>query len=115
MKKFVIIILSFTLISCVKNNVNAEFIEIKDNIARFDVVNTSNKDIEKLTFEIKYFDNLDNILLIDTIDYQNSKKYFSAKTPFLKANDETFFVQSIPNNCKKAAIKVLEIDYLDNN
>ena len=112
MKKFVLIILSFTLISCAKNNVNAKFIEIKDNIARLDVVNNSDKDIEKLTLEIKY---LDNILLIDTIDYQNSKKYFSAKTPFLNANDETFIVQSIPNNCKKAAIKILEIDYLDKN
>jgi len=115
MKKFALIILSFTLISCVKNNVNAKFIEIKDNIARFDVVNNSNKDIAKLTFEIKYLDNLNKILLIDTVDYQNSKKYFSAKTPFLNANDETFIVQSIPNNCKKAAITVLEIEYLDKN
>lgn len=115
MKKIVLLISSFILISCVNDNVNAEFTEIKNNIARFDIVNNSNKDIGKITFEIKFLDNLDNILLIDTLDYQMSKEYHKDKIPFLKANDKTFIVKSIPNNCKKANIKILKIDNIDGN
>jgi len=115
MKNSWILIFVITLISCKNHNVKAEFIEIKDNIARFDIINMSNKDIEKMTFEIKYLDNLDKILLKDTIEYQMSKEYFKDKTPFLKANDKTFIVQRVPNNCKKADIKILEVDNINKN
>lgn len=115
MKNLWILIFVITLISCKNHNVKAEYIEIKDNIARFDIINKSNKDIEKITFEIRFLDNLDKILLTDTIEYLMSKEYFKGKTPFLKANDKTFIVQSIPNNCKKADIKILEVDNIDEN
>lgn len=115
MKNLWILIFVITLISCKNHNVKAEYIEIKDNIARFDIINKSNKDIEKITFEIRFLDNLDKILLTDTIEYLMSKEYFKDKTPFLKANDKTFIVQSIPNNCKKADIKILEVDNIDEN
>jgi hypothetical protein len=110
MKKISLLITAFILISCVNDTVNTKFVEIKNNIARFDIVNNSNKDIEKITFEIKYLDNLNKLLLIDTVDYQMSKESQKEKRPFLKANDNTFIVQSVPDNCKKANIKVLEID-----
>ncbi len=42
-----------------------------------------------------------------------SKEYYNSNTPFLKANDKTFIAQSIPNECKKAAIKILKLDYID--
>ena len=113
MKNLWILIFTFTFISCKNHNVKAEYIEIKDNAAWFNIVNKSKKDIEKITFEIKYLDSLDNLLLTDTIEYSVSKQYFKDNTPFLKANDKTFIVQSIPRDCKKAAIMILELENID--
>lgn len=113
MKKYLIVVFSLILISCIKNKVNAEFTEIKDNIARFDIVNNVDKDIKKITFEIKYLDELDNLMFTDTVSYQMGKGNEKVIAPFLKANDKNFIVQNIPDNCKKAAIKILEIDEIE--
>ena len=43
-----------------------------------------------------------------------SKESNKGKTPFLKANERTFIVQSIPDKCKKADIKILEVGNLGN-
>jgi len=110
MKNLWILIFTFTFISCKNHNVKAEYIEIKDNAAWFNIVNKSKKDIEKITFEIKYLDSLDNLLLTDTIEYSVSKQYFKDNTPFLKANDKTFIVQSTPSDCKKAVIVILALE-----
>lgn len=63
MKNLVYIILTILLISCKNEKVNTKFIEIKDNVARFDIRNNSNKDIYKITFEIKFLDKSENVLL----------------------------------------------------
>lgn len=98
------------MFSCENNNVEVEFIEIKNDIARFDIVNNSNKDIRKISFEIRFLDNSNKLLLIDTLVYQMSKEYQKVNIPFLKANEKTFVAQGIPNNCKRADIKVLKIE-----
>ena len=48
MKNLWILIFTFTFISCKNHNVKAEYIEIKDNAAWFNIVNKSKKDIEKI-------------------------------------------------------------------
>jgi len=113
MKKNLILISSYVLISCANDHVQARFIEIKNDVARFEIENNSHKDIERICFEITYLDDTAAILLIDTLDYQKSKEYQGDKTPFLKAKDKTFFVQRIPNNSIKAEIKILEIENSD--
>lgn len=97
---------------CTGESITSEFIEIQNNIARFDVVNNSNKDVGKITFEVRFPDPSNRVLLKDTVSYQMSNEYPKENLPFLKANDQTFIVQSVPDNCKKAEIKVLEVDYL---
>lgn len=109
MKHFLIFLLFVSLSSCQKQKVKAEFIEINNNIARFDIINSSNRDIEKITFEISYFDPSDNVLRKDTVNYQKSKENAQEYDPFLKANEKTFIVQSVPNNCDKAGIKILKV------
>ncbi len=115
MRKFLMLISSSLLISCTNDTVQAEFIEIKNDVARFEIENNSDKDIEKITLEITYLDISDNVLLTDTLEYQMSEENQKDKTPFLKANDKTFIVQSIPNNCIKADLKILEIDNNSSN
>ncbi|MCA0154265.1 hypothetical protein [Winogradskyella vincentii] len=110
MKNILMLISTLLVTSCANNNIEAEFIEIKNKIARFDVVNNSNKDISKITLEIRFLDSSDNLLLVDTLDYQMGNDYRNEKLPFLKANDKTFIVQSAPDNCLKADIKILEIE-----
>ncbi len=56
MKKLSFVILYVILFSCIHDNVEAKFIEIKNNIARFDIVNNSKMDIQKITFEVTFFD-----------------------------------------------------------
>jgi hypothetical protein len=97
------------MLSCEKKDVDARFNKIENNIAQFDIVNNTNKDILSITFEIKYLDNLNKLLLTDTVSYIRSEEDEKKRIPFLKANEETFITQTIPDNCKKADIKVLEI------
>ena len=54
MKKLSFVILYVLLFSCIHDNVEAKFIEIKNNIARFDIVNNSKMDIQKITFKKKF-------------------------------------------------------------
>lgn len=115
MRKFLILISFSFLISCSNDPVQVEFIEIKNDVARFDIKNNSDKGIEKITFEITYLDISDNVLLTDTLEYQMSKENQKDKVPFLKSNDKTFIVQSIPNNCSKADIKILAIENISGN
>lgn len=109
-------ILSFVsvllLVSCTTKSIDAEFLEIDNNIARFEIVNNSNKDIGKMIFEVRFLDSSNNLLLIDTLSYQMSKEHQKENLPFLKANDGIFIVQSVPANSKKADIKVLETENL---
>ena len=109
-------ILSFVsvllLVSCTTKSIDAEFLEIDNNLARFKIVNNSNKDIGKIIFELRFLDSSNNLLLIDTLSYEGSKEYQKENLPFLKANDGIFIVQIVPANSKKADIKVLKIDNL---
>lgn len=110
MRKYLILISFSFLIACTNDPVQAEFIEITNDIARFEIENNSAMDIEKITFEISYMDVSENILLTDTVKYQMSEQSQNDSPTFLKANDKTFIVQSIPDNCTKAAIRILEIE-----
>ncbi len=112
MKNLLSFVSVLLLLSCTNKSIDAEFLEIDNNIARFKIVNNSNKDIAKIIFEVRFLDSSNNLLLIDTLSYQMSKEYQKENLPFLKANDGTFIVQSVPANSKKADIKVLEIDNL---
>jgi len=94
--------------SCRNNNVDAKFIEIKDNVARFDIINNSDVAIEKITFEIRYLDVADAVLKIDTINYRMCAKQNKERTPFLRANEKTFIAQVTPEKCDKAVINILK-------
>lgn len=113
MKKIKILILLILIISCNNDRIDANFHNIKDGVAIFNIVNRSANDIEKFIFEIKYLDKSNKVLLLDTISYEESKE-LSDKPIFLKANDRTFIVQKIPKNCESAEIKILKIFYLEN-
>lgn len=113
MKKFKMLILLISIIGCNNDRIKANFYEIKDGIARFDIVNGSAKDIEEIIFEIKYLDKSNTVLLLDTISYGVNKE-FSDEPFFLKSNASTFIVQSIPKKCESADIKILKIVYLEN-
>ena len=115
MKKFKFLILLILMNACSDELIKAKFIEIKDNLARFDIVNESNKDLGKITFEIRYLDVYNKVLLMDTVSYLMSTDVHSNKIPFLKANDKIFIIQKIPENCKSADIKIIEIHYIENN
>ena len=112
MKNFLLFVSVLLLVSCTAESIDAEFIEIDNNLARFEIINNSNKDIGKLIFELRFLDSSNNLLLIDTISYELSQEFQKENLPFLKANDGIFIVQIVPANSKKADIKVLEIDYL---
>ena len=60
-------------------------------------------------------DSSNQLLLTDTVVYQMSKEHQKDKLPFLKANDEIFMVQSVPDKCKKADIRLLNIENLKEN
>jgi len=113
MRPFCIVLFIMTLISCESNKVKTEFIEIQDGIARFDIINNSNLDIENITFEIRYFDNSNNLLLADTVAYRKSDKSNLNDKSFLKANEKTFIVQRVPDNCDKANIKILTVSNIE--
>jgi|GEM_PF-3071453 len=113
MRPFCIVLFIMTLISCESNKVKTEFIEIQDGIARFDIINNSNLDIENITFEIRYFDNSNNLLLADTVAYRISDKSNLNDKSFLQANEKTFIVQRVPDNCDKANIKILTVSNIE--
>ncbi len=112
MNKFWIAILVLITASCIKENVEIDFIEIKDNISRFEIVNNTDSDLGKIAFEITFLDKNDSPLLIDTITYQAHNNQ-NGETPFLLANDKTFIVQAIPDGCKKTDIRILEVVYFN--
>lgn len=112
MKNLLSFVSVILLLSCTNKTIDAEFLEIDNNIARFKIVNNSNKDIGKIIFEVRFLDSSNNLLLTDTVSYEMSKEYQKENLPFLKANDEIFIVQVVPANSKKADIKVLEFDNL---
>jgi hypothetical protein len=114
MKQFNILILLISMTACNNEQLKTEFNQIKDGLARFDVINKSSKDIRGITFEIKYIDNSNKVILVDTVSYQISNDY-SDKAIFIKANDKTFIVQKIPENCKTANIKILKTIYIEND
>lgn len=99
------------LVACSSKKIEADFIEIENNNARFEIVNNSEEDIGKIIFEIRYLDSSDGILLLDTVTYQMSTKDQNEPLPFLKANDRTSIVQRAPDQCNRAEIMVLEIDH----
>ncbi|WP_296704413.1 hypothetical protein [Algoriphagus sp.] len=111
MKNLCLMLLLAALISCSNDPINADFVEIKDNLARFDIENNSDSDIEKISFEINYFDQNEKLLLTDTVSYQISINVDGDESPFLMAHDKTFFVQAIPTDCKKADIRILEANF----
>lgn len=103
-------IVSMSLTSCETKDIEVQFRKIENNTALFDIVNNSNKNIGKMTFEINYLDNSNIILLTDTVDYQMSEEYQKDNVAFLKAKEETFIAQQIPKNCTKANIEILAIE-----
>lgn len=110
MKSNLILLSILLLVSCSSKKIEAEFMEIENNNARFEIVNDSEEDIGKITFEIRYLDSSDGVLLLDTVSYQMSNQGQNEPLPFLKANDRTFIVQRAPDQCQRAEIMVLEID-----
>ncbi|WP_373397027.1 hypothetical protein V8V91_20860 [Algoriphagus halophilus] len=110
MKSKLILLSILLLVACSSKKIEADFIEIENNNARFEIVNNSEEDISKITFEIRYLDSSDGILLLDTVSYQMSNEGPKEPLPFLKANDRTFIVQRAPDRCSRAEIMVVEID-----
>ena len=112
MKKKLIYFLFVLIVSCTSETVNAEFIEIKNNIARFEITNNSNQDIAKITYEIKFFDSSENLILKDTSSYEMANDSKKKNVTFLKANEKTFIVNKAPEECEKAEIGLLKIDFI---
>jgi hypothetical protein len=110
MKNIALLIICLCILSCESKNVEAEFIEVENGLARFDIYNRSDRDIRKITFEITFLDHSGKPLLLDTLLYQMGKEHGKIDVPFLKAKDRTFIVQRVPEDCQKADIKVLEFE-----
>ncbi len=109
-KSKTLIVILILLSACTKNLINVEFIEIKNDTARFDIKNHSEKDLDRITVKIMYLNENNSVILTDTISYKMNKEDESNK-PFLKAGEETFIIQKIPNNCILARIKILDMGF----
>ena len=112
MKNILFFMLFIIFFSCTSEKVDAKFIEIKNNIARFDITNNSDEDIAKIKYELRFFDSTKKLILRDTVSYKMSNDDKNIVQPFLKANQETFVVNETPVNCEKVEIKILEVDYM---
>ena len=114
MKRIVNLFVLIGMMSCSNEPVNADFVEIKNDIARFDIVNESNKNIKAITFEIKYIDSSKKAIKVDTLNYQMNRDK-PDQAIFLKANESTFIVQEAPKTCTTADIKILVTSYIEND
>jgi hypothetical protein len=77
------------------DSVTVEFRDIQNDVAYFDITNTSSEDIFQLNLEISYLDGSGNVVKIDTVSYAMSADTAGVTTPFLAMGKETFIVQSI--------------------
>ncbi len=112
MKNVLIYFLFVLVVSCASDAVNVKFIEIKNNIARFEIINNSDQDISKITYEVTFLDRTENLILKDTTSYKMENDSKQGRIPFLKANEKTFIVHKVPENCEKAEIALLKIDFI---
>lgn len=110
MKKIIFLIIITVFLSCKSDIVEAEFVEINDNIARFDITNNTNQDIKEISLELNFLDTSKLLISKDTVDYK-----MLSDEPFLKSKDKTFIVNKVPENCTNAEVVVLEIDFMEKN
>lgn len=109
-KRLMILMLFFTgLTACEQEEMQVKFLEINDaGIATFTIENTTEKDITSLTTELTYFSEFDRAIMIDTVDHAMKDR----SKAFLKAGEETFITQQVPEGTISATGKVLNYELM---
>lgn len=93
---------------CQSNTHEVRFEQIEDGVARFQVENNSDDDITSMVFELTYLNDNDEVIKIDTVNYRMSEE--NPSEIWLEANNETFFVQSIPEGTTVVTSKIISIN-----
>lgn len=102
--------LVLNLSACEDEKVSIEFEDINDaGIARFEIENNTEKNIRSFTTELTYLSEDDRALRIDTVDYSVRDK----TRPFVKAGEETFIVQKVPEGTVSARGRILNFQVME--
>jgi hypothetical protein len=90
------------------DGVTVSFREIQNDVAYFDIKNTSQEDIDMLKLEIDYLDSNGITVKLDTVSYVMAADSAGMREPFLKSGSETFIVQSIEPGTTRATARRIE-------
>ena len=107
---FPLLIILLIIPGCMKSGVDAEFVEIRNGSARFDLVNYTGAPVSNIELEIKILSDDGSPILTDTTSYISTERN-GTKGPFMLTDEETFFMRSMPENASSCTIRVLRYNY----
>ena len=100
--------------ACGSDPVSVTHAETSDGIVRFDVRNRTDRDIRSMTFELSYHAQGGDVVRVDTMAFETTTGGATGDTiPFVRAEDETFIVSSLPESAIRAVARVLELTFWD--
>lgn len=108
-------VLLLLLTACGPNPVALRFDEVNDRgLGLFTVVNSSDKDVASIGFEVVFRSAEGGVVSVDTIAYEMTTDASTGKsTAFVSARDETFFAWRMPKTSVSASGTVLYVEFFD--
>jgi hypothetical protein len=100
--------------ACGTEPVTVTFDEATDSLARFIVVNRSERDVQAIRFELSFRSQAGDVVRVDTVAYTTTTDAATGNpTAFVRAGYETFFMTKGPSNSVSATATVLDLTYID--
>ena len=100
--------------ACGTEPVTVTFDEATNALARFIVVNRSERDVQAISFELSFRSQAGDVVRVDTVAYTTTTDAATGNpTAFVRAGDETFFMTKGPSNSVSATATVLDLTYID--
>ena len=100
--------------ACGAEPVTVTFDEATDSLARFIVVNRSERDVQAISFELSFQSQAGDVVRVDTVAYTTTTDAATGNpTAFVRAGYETFFMTKGPSNSVSATATVLDLTYID--
>ena len=109
-RSFIMVLLLAGLTACENEELPVEFLDINDTgVATFTMENETGKDVASFNIELTYLSEDNRTLKIDTVNYSVKDK----SQPFVKAEEQTYLTQEVPDGTTSATGKVLNYQVME--
>jgi len=114
MRSTLVLVCLLIAAACGSEPVTVSFDEATNGVARFTVVNRTERDVKSISFELSFQGQDGAVVNVDTVAYESTTDASTGKpVAFVEARGETFFPTAMPSGSVSASGSVLEISFFD--